>query len=114
MKKILLATAAAALALSVVAPAQAARHKQTASSDVQASCKAQAAKKFSTIHFLKRRDFVNKCVAQHNSGKMHVKSKSKPVSNEQAAKPTNLAPEPMTTGQAQKPSTTGQAPKQSQ
>lgn len=114
MKKILLMTAAAALALSVVAPAQAAGNKQTASADVQASCKAQAAKKFSAVHFLKRRDFVNKCVAGHNSGKMHAKSKSKPASSEQAAKPKNLAPEPMTTGQAPKPSTTNQAPKQPQ
>jgi hypothetical protein len=113
MKKILLATAAAALALSVAAPAQAARNKQTASADIQTSCKAQAAKKFSAVHFLKRRDFVNKCVAQHNSGKMHAKSKSKPA-HQQAAKPTNLAPQPTTTGQAPKPSTTGQAPKQSQ
>jgi hypothetical protein len=35
------------------------------SADVQASCKAQAAKKYSAIHFMKRRDFVNNCVAQH-------------------------------------------------
>lgn len=113
MKRILLASVAAALALSFAAPAQAARNKQTASAGMQASCKAQAAKKFSAIHFLKRRDFVNKCVAQHNNGKMHAQSTSKPASK-QAAKPTNLAPQPTTTGQAPKSSTTGQAPKQSQ
>jgi hypothetical protein len=114
MKKILLAAAAAVLALSIVAPAQAVRHKQTASADFQASCKVQAAKKFSAIHFLQRRNFVNKCVAQHSSGKIQTKSMSEPASNKQAAKPMNVAPQPMTAGQAIKPSTTGQAPKQSQ
>jgi hypothetical protein len=35
------------------------------SAEVQASCKAQAAKKYSAIHFIKRHNFVNNCVAQH-------------------------------------------------
>jgi len=114
MKKILLTTMAAALALSFAVPAQAARHKQTASADVQSSCKAQAAKKFSAIHFIKRRNFAKQCVAQHNGGKMkmhakagkmkHAKAKAKPASNNQAAQPA--------TAQAPKPTTTGQAPKQ--
>ena len=95
MKKILLTTMAAALALSFAVPAQ-------------------AAKKFSAIHFIKRRNFVNQCVAQHNGGKMkmhakagkmkHAKAKAKPASNNQAAQPA--------TAQAPKPTTTGQAPKQ--
>jgi hypothetical protein len=113
MKKILLTTMAAALALSFAVPAQAARHKQTASADVQSSCKAQAAKKFSAIHFIKRRNFVNQCVAEHGGGKVkharagkmkHAKAKAKPASNTQAAQPA--------TAQAPKPTTTGQAPKQ--
>jgi len=91
--------------VSFALPAQAAR-KHTASADVQASCKAQAAKKFSAIHFLKRKNFVNQCVAQHNGGKVVAKSKAK--ANERMAQPTNA--QPMSTGA--KPSTTGQAPKQ--
>ena len=83
MKKLVIPTLAAALAMSFAVTAEAAGNKQV-SADVQASCKAQAAKKFSAIHFLKRRDFANNCIAQH--------AKAKPA----AAKPT----------------TTGQAPKQ--
>ena len=113
MKKILLTTMAAALALSFAVPAQAARHKQTASADVQSSCKAQAAKKFSAIHFIKRHNFVNQCVAKHNGGKMkaakagkmrHAKAKAKPANNQ--------ATQPAMNAQAPKPTTTGQAPKQ--
>jgi len=84
MKTLLISTMAAVLALSFAMPAQAAGNKQQVSADVEASCKAQAAKKFSAIHFLKRRDFANNCMAQH--------AKAKPA--------------------AAKPSTTGQAPKQ--
>ncbi len=56
---------AAALAMSFAMSAEAATNKQKVSADVQASCKAQAAKKYSAIHFMKRRNFVNNCVAQH-------------------------------------------------
>jgi hypothetical protein len=45
--------------------AEAAGNKQKVSAQVQASCKAQAAKKYSAIHFIKRHNFVNNCVAQH-------------------------------------------------
>jgi hypothetical protein len=96
MKKLLISTMAAAVALTFALSAEAAGSKQKVSADVQASCKAQAAKKFSAVHFLKRRNFVNDCVAQHASAKMHAKAK--PTSNDQSAKPT----------------TTGQAPKQAQ
>jgi BMFP domain-containing protein YqiC len=88
MKKLMISTLAAALAMSFAVSAQAASNKQQVSADVQASCKAQAAKKFSAIHFLKRNSFVNDCVAQH--------AKAKPAPAAQGAKPT----------------TTGQAPKQ--
>ena len=65
MKKLLISTVAAALAMSFAMSAEAATNKQKVSADVQASCKAQAAKKYSAIHFMKRRNFVNNCVAQH-------------------------------------------------
>ncbi len=102
MKKILLTTIAAAFALSLALPAVAATSKQ-ASANVQASCKAQAAKKFSAIHFLKRRNFVNQCVAQHNNKTKHARAKTKPA---------NANPAAATMGQAPQPTTTGQAPKQ--
>jgi hypothetical protein len=63
MKKLLISTLATALVLSFAVSAEAA--KQKVSADVQASCKAQAAKKYSAIHFMKRQNFVNNCVAQH-------------------------------------------------
>ena len=65
MKKLLISTMAAVLVISFAMSAEAATHKQKVSADVQASCKAQAAKKYSAIHFIKRRDFANNCVAQH-------------------------------------------------
>jgi hypothetical protein len=65
MKKLLISTVAAALAMSFAMSAEAATNKQKVSADVQASCKTQAAKKYSAIHFMKRRNFVNNCVAQH-------------------------------------------------
>jgi hypothetical protein len=95
MKKILIATMAIALAASFAVSAEAASHKKV-SADVQALCKDQAAKKFSAVHFLKRRNFVNNCVAQHATANMHAKAKS--ITPDQMAKPT----------------TTGQAPKQAQ
>jgi hypothetical protein len=87
MKKVLISTLAAALVASLAVSADAATTKQKVSAEVQASCKAQAAKKYSAIHFIKRRNFVNNCVAQHA---------------------TASAPK------AAKPATTGQAPKQAQ
>ena len=65
MKKLLISALATALVASVAVSAEAGGNKQKVSADVQASCKAQAAKKYSAIHFMKRRDFVNNCVAQH-------------------------------------------------
>jgi BMFP domain-containing protein YqiC len=87
MKKVLISTLAAALVASSAVSADAATTKQKVSAEVQASCKAQAAKKYSAIHFIKRRNFVNNCVAQHAKAS---------------------APK------AAKPATTGQAPKQTQ
>jgi hypothetical protein len=65
MKKLLISVLATALVASFAVSAEAAGNKHKVSADVQASCKAQAAKKYSAIHFMKRRDFVNDCVAQH-------------------------------------------------
>jgi hypothetical protein len=65
MKKLLISALATALVASFAVSAEAAGNKHKVSADVQASCKAQAAKKYSAIHFMKRRNFVNDCVAQH-------------------------------------------------
>ena len=92
MKKVLISVMAVALAASFAMPAGAASQKQKVSADVQASCKNQAAKKFSAVHFLKRRNFVNHCVAERAASNKHAN-----------AKPT-----------VTKATTTGQAPKQPQ
>jgi hypothetical protein len=65
MKKLLISTLATALVASFAVSAEAAGDKQKVSAEIQASCKAQAAKKYSAIHFIKRHNFVNNCVAQH-------------------------------------------------
>jgi hypothetical protein len=96
MKKLLMSTMAAALVMSLAVSAEAAGNKQKVSADVQASCKAQAAKKYSAIHFLKRRNFVNNCIAQHANAKTQPKAKA------------------TTTSEPAKPTTTGQAPKRAQ
>jgi len=64
MKKLLISALVTALVASFAVSAEAAGNKKV-SAEVQASCKAQAAKKYSAIHFLKRRNFVNSCVAEH-------------------------------------------------
>lgn len=91
MKRLLVSTMAAVFVMSFAMSAEAATHKQKVSADVQASCKAQAAKKYSAIHFMKRRNFANNCVAQHAK----------------ASAPKASAPKAKST-------TTGQAPKQAQ
>ena len=66
MQKLLVSAMAAVFAVSFAMSAEAATtHKQKVSADIQAFCKAQAAKKYSAIHFIKRRNFANNCVAQH-------------------------------------------------
>jgi hypothetical protein len=96
MKKLLMSTMAAALVMSFAVSAEAAGSKQKVSAEVQASCKAQAAKKYSAIHFLKRRNFVNNCIAQHANARTPAKVKAN------------------TAGEPAKPMTTGQAPKRAQ
>lgn len=65
MKRLLISTMAAIFAMSFAMSAEAATHKQKVSADIEASCKAQAAKKYSAIHFVKRRNFAKNCLAQH-------------------------------------------------
>ncbi|MGB6315484.1 MAG: hypothetical protein WBG13_23435 [Pseudolabrys sp.] len=65
MKKLLISVLASALVASFAVSAEAAGNKQKVSANVQSSCKAQAAKKYSAIHFMKRLNFVNSCEAQH-------------------------------------------------
>ena len=93
MKKLLISTMAAALAVTFSLSAEAASMKQKVSADVQASCKAEAAKKFTSVHFLKRRNFINNCIAQHANANKHAKAK------------------PATAGQPVRPTTTGQTAK---
>jgi len=83
MKKLLISALATVVVASFAVSAEAAGSKQTVSAEVQASCKAQAAKKFSAIHFMKRRDFVNNCVAQHAKASA---PKAKSTTNGQAPK----------------------------
>jgi hypothetical protein len=84
MKKLIISTLATALVVSLAVSAEAAGNKQRVSADVQASCKAQAAKKYSAIHFMKRRTFVNNCVAQH--AKASAPKTAKPATTGQAPK----------------------------
>lgn len=43
----------------------------------EASCKAQAAKKYSAVRFLARRDYVNRCMGQVTAKKKAKPKKSK-------------------------------------
>lgn len=102
MKKILASTIATALAVSFALSADAAQ-KHKISADIQASCKAQAAKKYSAIHFIKRRNFVNDCIARHNDAQPKTTTGQ-----------GNAQTQSMTPVQAPKATKTNQAPKQSQ
>ena len=86
--KILTPIIVAALALSFAVSANAAGTKRTATAQQEASCKAEAAKKFSAIHFIKRSNFVNNCMAR---------AEAKPLKSTTASKPA-----PTTTGQSNK------------
>ena len=59
-----IAVAAAILAAGVSAEAASNKGKNTAMAQREASCKAQAAKRYSAIRFMARRDYVNKCMGQ--------------------------------------------------
>jgi hypothetical protein len=62
MKSIITIVTAGLLAVAFAASADAAPKKS--GSAQQAQCQAQAKKKYSAIHFLKRRDYVKNCMHQ--------------------------------------------------
>ena len=67
--KILTALAVTAAVMATGVSAEAAIKKDAAMAQREASCKAQAAKKYSAIHFMKRRDFVNQCMGRSQAAK---------------------------------------------
>jgi hypothetical protein len=79
MKSITTGIAIAAVILAVAVPAHAATRKagDTAMAQREASCKAQAAKKYSAVRFLARRDYVNRCMGQAAMGKGKKAKKAK-------------------------------------
>jgi hypothetical protein len=65
MKAFITVVAAAVLVSGLSFSADAATAKKTtATASQQASCKAQAAKKYTAVHFLKRRAYVKQCMGQ--------------------------------------------------
>ena len=95
MKTLITTIAAGLLAISFAVPASAvpSKHTRAHMAEMKASCKAEAAKKFSAIHLIKRRNFTNDCMAQHAS------AKPKTAMVRHAAKPKT---QPTTTGQSAK------------
>ena len=63
MKSIISIVAAGLLASAFAMTADAAT-KKSGAAQLQAQCQAQAKKKYSAIHFLKRRDYVKSCMHQ--------------------------------------------------
>jgi hypothetical protein len=63
MKSIITIVAAGLLAGAFAVSADAAA-KRSGAAQLQAQCQAQAKKKYSAIHFLKRRDYVKSCMHQ--------------------------------------------------
>ena len=61
---IAIAMAAAIIGSAVSAEAAPQKSRDAVLAQREASCKAQAAKKYSAIRFLARRDYVNKCMGQ--------------------------------------------------
>ena len=62
MKRLATVLLAAGLASGFAMNADAATRK--VDKQREASCKAQAAKKYSAVHFIKRRNFVNQCMRE--------------------------------------------------
>ncbi|MBV9556476.1 MAG: hypothetical protein JO254_05315 [Pseudolabrys sp.] len=64
MKTVLTVLSAALLVTSMSFSADAAPKKKDAEmAKKEATCKAEAKKKFTAVHFMKRRDYVKKCMA---------------------------------------------------
>jgi hypothetical protein len=97
MKTLITTIAAGLLAVSYTGTADAAlSHKsRTALAQHETACKAQAAKKFSAIHFMKRRNFVNDCMGTSVHAKATKTHHTKVVATRKKAEPT-------TTGQSVK------------
>jgi hypothetical protein len=76
--KVLTAIAVAAVVVGMALPAEAAgkKDRNAALAQREASCKAQAAKKYSAIRFMARGEYVNKCMGQNAQAKA-VKPKTK-------------------------------------
>jgi len=76
--KVFTAIAVAAVIAGVALPAEAAgkKDRNAALAQREASCKAQAAKKYSAIRFMARGEYVNKCMGQNAQAKA-VKPKAK-------------------------------------
>ena len=64
MKALITIVSAAFLVSGLSFSADAATAKKSAVASQQASCKAQAAKKYTAVHFLKRRAYVKQCMGQ--------------------------------------------------
>jgi hypothetical protein len=98
MKTLFTTITAGFLAISFAASANAVPSKasRAALAQHQTACKAQAAKKFSAIHFMKRRAFVNDCMGYTS----HAKAKK--VHHVKTVKMQNKKVEPTTTGQSVK------------
>jgi hypothetical protein len=62
MKTVIAIVSAAVLVLALGFTVDAATKKATETAQQQKSCKAQAAKKYSVVHFLKRRAYVKRCM----------------------------------------------------
>jgi hypothetical protein len=77
MKSLVTTLTAALLAASFAVTAEAATKKSRDANVAQreASCKAQAAKKYSAVRFLARRDFVNRCMEGQVVTKKKMKAK---------------------------------------
>jgi len=95
MKALIATVAAGLLAVSFAVPANAVPSKasRTATAQHEASCKAQAAKKFSAIHFMKRRAMVNECMGRtakatkvHQVKTAKVQKKARPATTGQSVK----------------------------
>jgi hypothetical protein len=98
MKTLVTTVAAGLLAVSFAVPAHAATTKSEAQQRMaqrEAACKAQAAKKVSAIHFLKRRELVNNCMGRTAQAKVVKTHHVKAVKMEKKTQPT-------TTGQSVK------------
>jgi len=73
---IAMVVAAAIVSLALPAEASSRKDRNAALAQREASCKAQAAQKYSAIRFMARREYVNKCMGQNAQAKA-VKPKAK-------------------------------------